>query len=683
MTVEVINPQLNQRPRLVARDVLMWVQLLVIVPYALHLPLWLVALGVATVLSQWSVIKKRLHLRGRFELFVQITLFFSGLAGIFFTYRTLLGVEAGVSFLLLCLIAKLLEVRARRDVYIVLTLSLFVLSASFLFNQDLQTTLFALLGVLGVLYAMIAQNDDGDGRLRSLALLSGQAIPLMVILFLFFPRFPPLWSVNLSAGQGQTGMSDVMSPGDIANLSQSTELAFRAFFEQGQRPAKADLYWRGLVLNEFDGRAWTPQKSQDLQYLTAWTGQPLPRWVGQSLLLPQQQVFDYRVTMEPTQRQWLFALNMSYADPDAMLGLTRDYTLQTREPIRLRQNFSFFQYRETVLDAALPEELRQLNLQLPRGSNPQAQAFAQALIRQTNGDQNQYMQAVLAWIRQQNFVYTLQPPRLEGQRIDQFLFQTRRGFCEHYSSAFTFLMRSAGIPARVVVGYQGGRLGRDGQSWEVRQMDAHAWSEVWFPERGWVRVDPTAAVAPERIEQGMGEMTNDATLFGDGAAAQLRYQQFKLLGQAREWMDYAGYLWQRDVVGFDQDKQSNQLLKWFGLRSMTSQLLVMFAAFSAVVAVIVAILWWRRRPVWHVVDRPLVGLSKRLQRRGLQRLAHEGVLTWLHRVGRATGAVQHAQAVADCYQAARYVHEDGSAEQAKQLAKMRQLIKDWPKAGDQ
>lgn len=669
----------ERRSRLDARDVLMCVQLLVIVPFALHLPSWLVLLGVLTVISQWSGVKRRLRLQGRFELFVQISLFFSGLAGIFLTYRTLLGVEAGVSFLLLCLIAKLLEVRARRDVYIVLTLSLFVLSASFLFSQDLQATLIALLGVLGVLYAMIAQNDDGEGRLRSLLLLSGQAIPLMVILFLFFPRLPPLWSVNLSTGQGQTGMSEVMSPGDIANLSQSTELAFRAFFKAGERPAKSELYWRGLVLSQFDGRAWTPQPAQNIQYLTAWTGQPLPTWVGQSLLLPQQTVFDYRITMEPTQREWLFALNVSYAEPNARLGLTRDYTLQAQEPVRLRQNFSFVQYRQAVLDTELPEQLRQVNLQLPEGSNPQSRAFAQALLRQTNGDPDRYMQAVLAWIRQQNFVYTLQPPRLAGQRIDQFLFETRRGFCEHYSSAFTFLMRAVGIPARVVVGYQGGRLGRDGESWEVRQMDAHAWTEVWLPERGWVRVDPTAAIAPDRIEQGMQQMTSDATLFGDGAAAQLRYQQFKLLGQAREWMDYAGYLWQRDVVGFDQDKQTNQLFKWFGLRSLTSQLLLMFGAFSSVVALIVLVLWWRRRQVWHVVDRPLVRLSKRLQRKGLQRLSNEGMLAWLQRVGQATGATEHAKAVADCYQAARYLHEDGSPEQAKSLLQLRRLTKNWPK----
>ena len=670
----------DSKPRVAARDVLMWTQLLVIVPYVSHVSLWLVMLGVATVLSQWSLIKPRLHLHGRFELFVQISLFVSGLAGIFATYRSLLGVEAGVSFLLLCLIAKLLEVKARRDVYIVLTLSLFVISASFLFSQDLQTTLLALLGGLGVLYAMIAQNDDGQGRLRSLLLLSGQAMPLMVILFLFFPRFPPLWSVNLSAGQGQTGMSEVMSPGDIANLSQSTELAFRAFFADGQRPAKAELYWRGLVLDQFDGLAWTPQKGQEVRYPIAWTGRPLPAWVEQSLLLPQQEIFEYRVSMEPTQREWLFALNVSYAEPNAALGLTRNYTLQARDPIRLRQNIKFVHYRDAVLDTQLPAELRQTSLQLPAESNPQTREFAQALLRQVGGDPDQYMQAILAWIRQQNFVYTLQPPRLAGQRIDQFLFESRRGFCEHYSSAFTFLMRAAGIPARVVVGYQGGQLGRDGESWEVRQMDAHAWSEVWLPKRGWVRVDPTAAVAPERIEQGMGEMTNDATLFGDDAAAQLRYQQFKMLGQMRELMDYAGYLWQRDVVGFDQDKQANQLLKWFGLRSMTSQLLVMFGAFSGGVAVIALLLWWRRRHVWHVVDRPLVRLSKRLQRKGLQRLPQEGVLRWLQRVGKATDSTVHAKAVADCYQAARYLHEDGSVEQLQLLRQLRQLIKDWPNA---
>ncbi|MEC7120886.1 MAG: DUF3488 and transglutaminase-like domain-containing protein, partial [Pseudomonadota bacterium] len=556
------------RAKTSARDVLMLMQLLVIVPMVTHLPTWIIVMGVVVAITQLSVLKHRLHLYGRFELVVQLILFFGGLLGVFFAFRTFLGVEAGVSFLMLCLIAKLLEVKARRDVYIVLTLALFVVSSGFLFSQSLVASVLALLGLLAILYAMIAQNDDGQGRIRSLFWITVQAVPLMVILFLFFPRFPPLWSVQIGAGQGQTGMSEEMSPGDIASLSQSAALAFRVFFE-GQPPAKSDLYWRGLVLSQFDGRTWMPLPAQQTGHLTAWVGQRLPSWIDQSLVVVEQQPRSYRMVMEPTQREWLFPLSLPYAtQQQPSVGLTREYTLKAASPIRRQQHLQFLQFQDVTLDADLPDWLRRANLALPPQSNPLAQKFAQDLFQRMNANPERYAESILAWIRQQNFVYTLQPPLLSGHRVDQFLFETRRGFCEHYASAFVFLMRAAGVPARVVAGYQGGALGRDGESWEVRQRDAHAWTEIWLAGQGWVRIDPTAAIAPHRIEQGMSAVTDDVRVFGEGAGAMFRQSQFQLLSQAREWADYAGYLWQRDVVGFDQDRQANKLKDWFNLRSM-------------------------------------------------------------------------------------------------------------------
>lgn len=659
------------------RDVLMLMQLLVILPHAGDLPMWLIGIGVVVIVTQLDLLRGRLGLNRRWvERTLQLLIFFGGVAGAYVTYRSGLGLEFYTSFLLLCLIAKLMEVKARRDVYVVLTLALFVTASLFLFNQSLSTGLWAFAAVLGVLYAMIAENDEhtGVGRTRSLLLICAQALPLLIILFLFFPRLPPLWSIKAAGSAGKTGMSESMSPGDLASLGQSTELAFRAIFAKGQTPAKSQLYWRGLVLSSFDGRTWTQDKTQQARSLSYWAGQSLPEWLQQSVTLNSQTPTAYKIIMQPTQREWLFSLSLALPKTSGTI-LTRDYVVQSLSPISDRQTIELLRFDVETMDANLSNQMLQQSLQLPAGSNPQTREFATALFARMNGDPERYAQAVMEWIRQQNFVYTLEPPRLSGQRIDQFLFQTKRGFCEHYSSAFTFLMRAAGVPARVVVGYQGGTVGRDGESLEIRQMDAHAWTEVWLAGRGWVRFDPTSAIAPERIERGMNQLTQDnSALFGEGAAAQLRYNQFKLLGQVREWADYADYLWQRDIVGFDQDKQSNKLFEWLGIRSMTAQLLTMFGLFVAVVAVIVGVIWWRRRKQWHPIDLPIVILSKRLAKQGLSRESHEGVLAWLNRLAAEPIYRSHAEQVAKVYQQLRYADQVD----AQALSTLQQLVNRWP-----
>ena len=661
--------------RIQKRDTLILSQLFIVILHATNMPVWLTGMGLLLALSQLSGCRRYVYPKAWIERGVQLTCFMGGMVGIWWTYRTFFGVDAGAAFLLLCLIGKLLEVKARRDVYVLLTLGLFVLASLFLFDQNLITTIFALLGVVSSLYAMIAQNDQGAGRVRTLVLLFGQALPLMVILFLFFPRLPPMWSINLHADKAKTGISDRVSPGDIAELSQSSELAFRAIFE-GALPAKSELYWRGLVLSQFDGQTWRTAHQYMNEPQWFWQGGDVPSWIDESLEIKSSPRIRYKLMMEPTQQQWLFALNVPYSD-DRGLGLTRDFTLQTLLPITQRQTLNLTQVPVVSVDAQLPDWLHQENLQLPQRGNPQTRLLAQALLQKVNHDPVRYADAILQWIRQQNFHYTLKPPRLRDHRIDEFLFQTRRGFCEHYSTSFVFLMRAAGIPARVVVGYQGGEVGRDGKSLEIRQKDAHAWAEVWFAGRGWVRVDPTAAVAPERIEQGMDALTDDAALFGDDAAAQLQYQQFKMLQNMRELADYASYLWQRDIVGFDQGRQQDQLLRWFGLTSIFSQILWMFGLLLVVLGVVVLRLWWKRRPQWHPLDQPLMQLSRQLAKQGLAKHLNEGMLDWLHRLTQIHAYHGAAHRVAQLYASARYA-PDAEQHVHENRKKLIILIKEWP-----
>ena len=634
-------------------------QLFVILPHSSHLPVWLIGLGLATLVFQLPKIKAKLSTQKRLKRSyqgIQLISFVAGLAGLWLTYQTAFGVDVGVAFLMLCLIGKLWELYQRRDAYVVLNLSLFVLASLFLMDQGLGTTIIAAIGALMVLFAFIALNDDGnvsgDGRLRTLGLLSGAALPLLVVLFLFFPRLPPLWSVQLSGSQATTGVSDSMSPGDFASLSQSTELAFRVEFPKG-RPPQSALYWRGLVFSDFDGVTWRPSRESKGDNKSVWQGGPPPKWLEQAwATVPEAQKTDpetYQIILEPTQQNWLYGLDYPFAQV-AGVGISPEFTLRKDQPVTQQLRYDALRFDAMRIDTELTPEDRQLNLALPARGNEQSHALAQRLFAQAGRDPVRYIDTIHAWINKTEFSYTLSPPPLPDDRVDSFLFDTKAGFCEHYSSSFTFLMRAAGIPARVVAGYQGGELGRGGKVWEVRQMDAHAWSEVWLEGRGWVRVDPTSFVAPERVEKGMESLTQQrgATMFGNGPTAQLSYQQFRMLQSLRRLSDQASYYWQKDVVGYDQDKQSNALLKWLNITSVMQQIMWMVALGVIMLAIIGLIIWQRRRRRWHPADLPLVQLSRRLARSEpeLAFADDEGLLTWLDRLQAHSEDEQIQQAIA-------------------------------------
>ncbi|WP_201607560.1 transglutaminaseTgpA domain-containing protein [Psychrobacter immobilis] len=619
-------------------------QVVVVLPHAAHLPLWLIGFAAVSIAAQLPYIKakfKKLSHLKRIYQSVQMLGFLLGLLGLWLTYNTAFGLDMGVAFLVLCLVSKLWELYKRRDAYVVLNLSLFVLAALFLMDQGLLTTLEVIVGAVIVLLAFIALNDDsntsGNGRLRTLGVLGVGALPLLVVLFLFFPRLPPLWSVQLSGQQATTGVSDSMSPGDFANLGQSTELAFRVEFAD-ERPPQQQLYWRGLVFSDFDGVTWrpAPQKDQWSSRLQA------PAWIQNAFAtVPDESraaPVNYKVILEPTQQNWLFGLDYPFSQqPD--INTTSEFTLSKDQPVTQQLRYDVLQFAQMRIDPVLTEASRLENLALPNEGNPQSRALAKQLFEQSGSDPVRYIAAIEQWINRTEFRYTLSPPRLNTNRIDEFLFETKAGFCEHYSSSFTFMLRAAGIPARVVAGYQGGEPSRNGNVWEVRQMDAHAWTEVWLEGQGWVRVDPTAFVAPERVEQGMNTMTQQqgAAMFGNGASAQISYQQYQMLQTLRRLSDQASYYWQKDVVGYDQDKQADSLLKWFNISSIMQQITWLATSAVSVMAILVFVIWYRRRKRWHPADLPLAQLSKRVAKHDklLARNDNEGQLAWLERLASA------------------------------------------------
>ncbi|KAF0568741.1 Transglutaminase-like enzyme, putative cysteine protease [Psychrobacter nivimaris] len=624
-------------------------QVVVVLPHAAHLPLWLIGFAAVSIVAQLPHIKakfKKLSHLKRIYQSVQMLGFLLGLLGLWLTYNTAFGLDMGVAFLVLCLVSKLWELYKRRDAYVVLNLSLFVLAALFLMDQGLLTTLEVIVGAVIVLLAFIALNDDGnangDGRLRTLGVLGVGALPLLVVLFLFFPRLPPLWSVQLSGQQATTGVSDSMSPGDFANLGQSTELAFRVEFAD-ERPPQQQLYWRGLVFSDFDGVTWRPASRRE-----QWSSRlQAPAWIQNAFAtVPDESraaPVNYKVILEPTQQNWLFGLDYPFSEqPD--INTTSEFTLSKGQPVTQQLRYDVLQFAQMRIDPVLTEASKRENLALPNEGNPQARALAKQLFEQSGSDPVRYIAAIEQWINRTDFRYTLSPPRLNTNRIDEFLFETKAGFCEHYSSSFTFMLRAAGIPARVVAGYQGGEPSRNGNVWEVRQMDAHAWTEVWLEGQGWVRVDPTAFVAPERVEQGMNTMTQQqgAAMFGNDASAQISYQQYQMLQMLRRLSDQASYYWQKDVVGYDQDKQADSLLKWFNISSIMQQIIWLATSAVSVMAILVFVIWYRRRKRWHPADLSLAQLSKRVAKHDklLARNDNEGQLAWLERLASAIDSRQ-------------------------------------------
>jgi transglutaminase-like putative cysteine protease len=499
----------------------------------------------------------------------------------------------------------------------------------------------------------------------------------MLILFVFFPRLPPLWTLKMTEGSGKTGMSDNMSPGDLAKLSQSSELAFRVEFKDNKIPPKTLLYWRGLTLSRFDGKTWRTSNSPWLNdyALTAWSQQPLPQWTEMQIRINEKSQIQYKVILEPTDTTWLYALSLPFSH-DKGIGLTRDFRLISSTPVFQRFTYNALRFDAVALDPDLPEWLRQENLKLPNTGNPTARKMA----RQWHtfyGSDEKYMTAVLRWFTKSQFYYTLEPPPLGDDRIDEFLFQTRRGFCEHYASSFTFLLRAAGIPARVVIGYQGGELSPTGDSWQVRQMDAHAWVEAWLPQKGWIKLDPTGAIAPERIEHGMSDMAQTQAVWGDSALSAMKYGNYRLLGQLRNMADYLNYRWQRDVLGYDAGNQEEFLLKLLGDTQVWKRLAVMFGALVAIAGLLAAWTILKDRKKVHPADKIIVKLSKQLSARGLSRRQGEGVIAYLQRLQQQQPQWDKSLlSLQESYSAVRYQE---SQDDVLEMKKMARLLRSWPR----
>ncbi len=642
-----------------ARPWVLGVEIATMLPQWQRLPWWLPPLLLFACAWRLPVVERRLPLPSPS---LRWLLFLFCLLGLWSHYHSLVGAEAGSAFLVVCMIIKLLEMRRRRDVHVLLLIAGFVLATDFLFDTSLWLGLYGLLVVVLMLAGLLAlQRRETHVLLlrRALALLL-QALPITLILYLFFPRLPPLWTLHTQAGTSVTGLSAVMAPGDLSHLSESDDLAFRVEFH-GRRPDRSQLYWRGIVLSQFDGHAWRPApQDEEVRPLSSTT----PTARGERI--------DYRVTLEPTGQPWLFALAHARSDA-ADIVLTRGGTLRARAPITRTRRYDVSSRRVDVGTAALSRSAWQRDLQLPAG-NTRTRRLALAWRAAATSDAA-YVRRVLLWFHGGGFVYSLDPPRWVGEPIDDFLFRTRSGFCEHYAAAFVFMMRAAGIPARVVIGYQGGQPGLSGGYWEVRQMDAHAWAEIWTQER-WLRVDPTAAVAPERISHG-------ALVVWQHQAAEIAGQFFPaaVFGwhlHVRAWLDDLDFRWRRDVLAYDVAQQNHLMLSWLGSTDVLRRALVMVAAIALLFALMALLRRQAGRPAMPAAERHYRRYCRRMAALGLPRQIAEGPHSYAERIARRRpDLAAAARALAELYSQLCYQGPDQApdAGRATRLAQLKRLAR--------
>jgi protein-glutamine gamma-glutamyltransferase len=613
----------------------------VIAPHIARLPIWVTAVCVGAGAWRWWIARKGFRAP---PWWLMAALALAVTAGAFLEHRRLFGREVGVTLLIAMLCLKVLEMKMKRDAALVIFLGFFLAITNFLYSQTMFMGAYMVVCVWIFIATLIGFNRIGteptiQERLRPSASLLIQGIPVMLLLFFMFPRISgPLWSMP-QENQARSGLSDSMSPGDISKLSLSDELAFRVAFE-GAMPESMDLYWRGPVLGEQKGKSWVPYRVMPVSKLN---------------YVPQSAAINYRVTLQPHGKQWLFALDLPvYAAPDSML--MSDFQMRSHMPVtslRAYDMSSHLRYRAG--GAMLPPNAREAYLQIDNSLNPRAIAYGRQLAQEQR-DLKALTESLLKRFNNE-YEYTLEPPLLGDNPVDEFLFDTKKGFCEHYSSSFVLVLRAAGIPARVVTGYQGGEVNPITRELMVRQADAHAWSEVWFDDLGWVRIDPTSAVSPLRINRGF-----TAALGPQGVLNTLiEGDKLGLLKQLRYSWDAANSQWNKWVVGFNQDRQRSVMealgIKHVDWRELLQWLVLGLLVIGAVATTILLLQTFRSR-----VD-PLVTaynlLCTKLMRAGYARAPHEGPMDFLKRIAAAQPALgTRVSPLFEAYATLRYAAPD-------------------------
>jgi transglutaminase-like putative cysteine protease len=619
-------------------------------PHSLRAPWWLIVLTLFLYAWRGMAVANRSLLPSRWLLIAIVAL---GMAGIWLQYRAIFGRTPGLMLLLLFSGLKMLESRTQRDAAAVVFLTWFLAITSFLYTQSIPTAIgmgAAVAASIAALVSCAAPRRAPRANLRTAWMLLGQAVPAALVLFLLFPRVQgPLWGLPQDAFTGVTGLSDSMAPGNLSQLTLSDAIAFRVDFH-GDAPRRRTLYWRGPVLWDFDGRTWRlgNPRLADLE----------PRAGGTRV--------EYSVLLEPHNRNWLFALEFPaslptqarYLDDGQIISLTQ---------VRSRISYDIASVIESDPNPSESRQMLERARRLPPGFNPRATRLAETW-RAASASDTEVLARAIEFFRNERLQYTTEPALLGRDSVDEFLYDTREGFCEHFSSAFVFLMRAAGVPARVVTGYQGGDMNPVDGKFTVRQSDAHAWSEVFIAGRGWIRVDPTVLSVPLRLDAGLAR----ALPAGNAMPLLMRPELEWLRGLRYNW-EALTHQWNLLVLGYNPERQ-RELLSLLGVKGadwleLTSVLLAVLGAF--VLGLFAWMLHGMVRP--DPVQKSWDLFCRKLGARGVTRSPHEGPRDYSERAARSLPSAQEPiQRIAALYMALRY----GRSAAAKDVVELRQRVRD-------
>jgi transglutaminase-like putative cysteine protease len=625
-----------------------------IAPHFRQLPLWVSAIVIFSL--GWRCLQNLGKLPD-FPKWLLIPMVIVGGVGVFAQYWTVVGRDAGLALLTVMSAFKFLESRRHRDLLILVFLCYFLIATHFLFSQSIPTAVMMFVTLIVITASLIVINQREEKVslmevLHSSSRLVLLSIPLMLILFVLVPRVPgPLWGLTGEQRGGITGLSDNMSPGKISNLIRSNEVAFRVDFE-ATVPPQSQLYWRGPVMVHYNGHRWwqKPRKPLHKFYLTD-SSPPI----------------RYTVTLEPNGEPWLLALDVpTQLIPDSIM--TADFQLTSKKNINDLLRYSMESRPAHLIGSDESADYLRLATQFPEKFNRQTIALGRSLARQFESRED-IVDEVLKMFREQEFYYTLKPPPLGNDEVDEFLFGTRRGFCEHYAGSFALLMRAAGVPARIVTGYQGGEYNAVGNYLIVRQSDAHAWTEVWIEGKGWLRVDPTAAVSPSRIEDGI-----DSALADEISSFRIRNRN-PIFGNLLYSWDNVQHSWNDWVLNYDDQRQRLFLSQLdLGIDNWSDMVITLVVLLVVVTGLFWLVFWYRERPPRPEAYEILFNrLMRKLAKRGFDRKPSEDTRAFLQRVSQQDFAQREQLArIIELYNRIKY-GRDGNSPPA--LNSMRSMIK--------
>ncbi|NMP31564.1 DUF3488 domain-containing transglutaminase family protein [Thalassotalea sp. M1531] len=588
---------------------LLLVQLSTVALFANELTAWMLAIIALSFLWQFTQLavpkRTRQHHSVSTPKLVTVLFALAGAGVIVVNSKSLGLLLAMVHLICFAYGIKSLEIKSRKDFYIIILIGLFLHACAFIFIQSIWYALVVLTVILlnlALLYRIFSVNVAHlKSYLSSLKLLAF-SVPFAVALFVFFPRLSPFWQVPL-ANTAKTGLGSDVQPGDIAKLALSDALAFRVEFA-GKAPSKSQMYWRAMTMSYYDGKKWSRNN-----------GNRLPFYLMQkpNINYLSGDTYQYQVMAEASNRSWLFSLDTARLDNNKITQLA-DFSLISDKPITKTVNYQVVSFANAGKELNLANRAKRFYLRIPEDSNPKLQRLGQEL-RQRFNDKQQIIDHVLNQFRQQPYFYTLEPPVLVDNSLDQFYFDTQTGFCEHYASTFAFLMRAAGIPARLVTGYLGGEYNQQGNYYSIYQYDAHAWTEVWLEGQGWVSVDPTSAVSPERVSDDMSNALRQQRVNIAGAFSWQAFSTNALIAKLKMQIEAIDYQWNRLVLSYTVEKQTEFLKTLLGQGRLWKAALVMLLTF----VLVVGLLWYRdlrpkqlnRRSNWQLqFDKLFIQLSK-------------------------------------------------------------------------